>query len=1088
MSVQQVDERLPRTRLGPTWALTIGTLLTRWVTICLFISLAVVILRPLFPARLLAVPLDVLGILNVPIAGSLLTIVLLFVVSNGLARHKRAALWFAVVVWQGPWVAGLPAAISARNWLEIASGIVAVPIIVVLIASRRAFPAKLARGSWLFAGLVLLVGWIVVWTLTFLALEFMPHHGHHWLDRVTWAVWASLGITPADAVSWMHPVGPSFLSNFAGLLTGLVVMLALWIWLSPQGKVQVRSEKDELAVRRLMLEHDSDSLSYFATRDDRRAVFSRNGRAAVSYKVIGGVALAAGDPIGAQDSWDEAIGLFSDLTRAEGLACAVISTGPAGAKAYRKAGMGVITMGDEAIIACRDFDLNGPAMRPVRQAVDRAQKAGYTVQLRRQAEIGEDELARLVALAAAWRRGGDERGYSMALERLGSGRDPSLLWVTAHDKDESPVGLLTFVPWGRRGVSLDTMRRSPDAVSGVTELMVTRVALEGPQIGVERFSLNFAMFRGVFEQGESVAANWSQRVARRVLLFASRWWQLESLYVSNDKYRPTWTPRYLCYSATAQLTQIIMASGRAEGFLPDVGRKVPAPVVVESPALSAAVVSQERSLLAVQAAPLRRTDQEKTRIAKLDRLRAAGIDPYPPSVPRTDEVADVNADRLGQTVSIAGRVVALRDLGGVIFAVLRENDAQVQVFLTADRPAGTGKRALRLWHALVDLGDRVSVTGEIARSRSGELSVHVDAWTMAAKAVAPFPDKRRGLTAAESKIRLRHMGMALDSSTSRTLRGRSVAVQAVRTELWRAGFIEVETPILQRVHGGANARPFVTHINAYDTDLYLRIAPELFLKRMAVGGFEKVFEVGRNFRNEGADATHNPEFTSLEAYQAFGDYTTMRTLIRDVILAAAVAVHGEPIARRPEGDVRLDVEWPVVTLHEAVSAAMREPITLDTPLERLRDLADSHDVHWDANRTAGEVVCALYDDLVEHTITLPTFVSDFPVEASPLSRTHRTEPRLSERWDLVAFGAELGCAYTELIDPLDQRRRLTEQSLLAAAGDPEAMEVDDEFLRAMEFTMPPTGGLGLGIDRMYMMLIGASIRETLAFPFVKPNR
>jgi lysyl-tRNA synthetase class 2 len=310
----------------------------------------------------------------------------------------------------------------------------------------------------------------------------------------------------------------------------------------------------------------------------------------------------------------------------------------------------------------------------------------------------------------------------------------------------------------------------------------------------------------------------------------------------------------------------------------------------------------------------------------------------------------------------------------------------------------------------------------------------------------------------------------------------------VDRELAAREFIEVETPILQRVHGGANARPFTTHINAYDVDLYLRIAPELFLKRLAIGGVGKVFELGRNFRNEGADATHNPEFTSLEAYQAYGDYTSMRVLTRDHIIEAAIAVHGEPISRRADGTVvRLDGEWPVHTVHGAVSRAVGQEVTPDTPLETLQAICEEKGVHWTPTMTHGAIVTELYDAFVEGQTVEPTFYTDFPLETSPLTRTHRRDPRLAERWDLVAFGAELGTAYSELIDPVDQRERLTQQSLLAAAGDPEAMEVDEEFLSALEFAMPPTGGLGIGVDRVYMMLIGASIRETLAFPFVRPS-
>ena len=376
----------------------------------------------------------------------------------------------------------------------------------------------------------------------------------------------------------------------------------------------------------------------------------------------------------------------------------------------------------------------------------------------------------------------------------------------------------------------------------------------------------------------------------------------------------------------------------------------------------------------------------------------------------------------------------------------------------------------------------------MAYSRSGELSVAVTAWRMAAKALTPPPDKRRGLADAEARVRLRHMDLALHDAAADALRARSTAVWSIRSSLVERGFLEVETPILQRVHGGANARPFTTHINAYDLDLYLRIAPELYLKRLVVGGTGKVFEVGRSFRNEGVDATHNPEFTSMEAYEAFGDYTTMRELTRELVVAAAVAVHGEPVARRPGGGVvRLDVPWPVVTVHEAVSAAVDREVSPDLPLVELQALCTSHGVAWEPTESHGALVCELYDRFVEGQTVAPTFYTDFPVETSPLTRAHRTDPRLAERWDLVAFGAELGTAYSELVDPVEQRARLTAQSVLAAAGDPEAMELDEDFLDALEFAMPPTGGVGIGVDRVVMTIVGGTIRDTLAFPFVRPR-
>jgi lysyl-tRNA synthetase, class II len=1118
---------------APPWAEAVASWTGRIVQAIAFWLVLALVLHLFVPGFVRTVS-DWLAVLNVPTFPSLFSVVLVGVIASGLLRRQRAALWFLVVVWQVPvavlglavgllWVfdddkAALRADGLVPSPLEVTSWIVAVAAVVVLVAARSAFPARVAKGAWWRALLVLAGGVAVSAIGTLLLLEVVPHTVHGIRNQVNWSLSVALGLKPSDYPLHADGAGPAWLALVSGVVSALALVLAIAVFLRSAPHDARGEAADELAVRKLLLEFPSDdSLEYFATRWDRSAVFSQDKQAAVSYRVVSGVCLAAGDPVGDPASWPDAVERWRDRARRFGWVPAVLSTSEAGARAYRSIDLHPIALGDEAIIDVRTFSLDGPAMRPVRHAVARPVREGYQVLVRRQADIPHDELAGLVASADAWRHG-EERGFSMSLGRLGDAADPREVVVSAHDADGNPRGLLSFVPWGRRGLSLDVMRRHPEAVSGVTELMVTELVASGRELGVDRISMNFAMFREVFEQGARIGATPVQRFNRRVLLIASRFWQLDSLYKSNEKYLPDWKPRLLCFQNASQLTQVIFAVGQVEGFLPatpslfrrrDRSPDLQRPEVSE--AFAEAVRAQESALLAVAAPPRRLTEQQATRHAKLDVLRSAGMEPYPVSVPRTisigeavgrgaalpslstsrpDDVAPAGtgtspgeAPTLGE-VSVVGRVVRLRDHGGVLFADLREGLDEIQVMFTADRPGPD----LALWRRAVDLGDQVSVTGELTRSRRGELSVHASAWRMASKALTSPPDKHRGLADAEAKVRLKHMELALDSRAAQILRGRSAAVRSLRESLARREFIEVETPILQRVHGGANARPFTTHINAYDTDLYLRIAPELFLKRLAIGGVGRVFELGRNFRNEGADATHNPEFTSLEAYQAYGDYTTMRELTRELIVEAAIAVHGEPISRRADGTVvRLDGEWPVRTVHGAVSRAVGREVTPDTPMATLQAICEERGVRFSPTMTHGAVVTELYDAFVEGQTVEPTFYTDFPLETSPLTRTHRHDPRLAERWDLVAFGAELGTAYSELIDPVDQRERLTQQSLLAAAGDPEAMEVDEEFLAALEFAMPPTGGLGIGVDRVYMMLIGASIRETLAFPFVRPS-
>jgi len=486
-------------------------------------------------------------------------------------------------------------------------------------------------------------------------------------------------------------------------------------------------------------------------------------------------------------------------------------------------------------------------------------------------------------------------------------------------------------------------------------------------------------------------------------------------------------------------------------------------------------------------------EQVRVRLDKRARLIESGIDPYPVTFPRTHTTAELRArfgelpadTATGAQAAIAGRVMLSRIGGRLCFATLRDGSGDIQVMISL---AGVGADSLAAWKRDVDLGDHVGVIGEVITSRSGELSVMASSWTLTAKSLRPLPEKHAGLTDPETRVRQRYLDLLVNPESRRIAEMRSAVVRSVREALGARGYIEVETPVLTALHGGANARPFITHYNTYNVDVYLRIALELYLKRLVVGGIEKVFEIGRNFRNEGADATHNPEFTMLEAYETYGDYNTIGEMTQSLVQGAAVAAFGSTVIRRPDGNEHdIGGSWQSMTVHEAISRALGEEITVDTPDTELRVLCDKADVPLQPSWNVGQVVLEMYERLAEKQTVEPTFYRDFPVEVSPLTRQHRTEPRLAERWDLVAFGAELGTGYSELVDPVVQRERLTAQSLLAAGGDPEAMQLDEDFLRALEYAMPPTGGMGMGIDRLMIMLTGESIRETFLFPFVRPG-
>ncbi|CAM4124354.1 lysine--tRNA ligase [Nocardiopsis rhodophaea] len=485
-------------------------------------------------------------------------------------------------------------------------------------------------------------------------------------------------------------------------------------------------------------------------------------------------------------------------------------------------------------------------------------------------------------------------------------------------------------------------------------------------------------------------------------------------------------------------------------------------------------------------------EQMRVRREKLDRLRGEGVDPFPVGFPRTSSIGAIREKHeglepdtaTGERVGITGRVMLYRTGGKLCFATLRDESGDIQVMMSLDK---LGAESLAAWKGDIDLGDHVGVEGEVITSRRGELSVMVDAWRLTAKCLRPLPEKHKGLTDPEARVRQRYVDLIVNPESREMVRRRSAAIRALRSTLDGFGYIEVETPMLQPVHGGATARPFTTHINAYNLDLYLRIAPELYLKRLAVGGMEKVFELNRNFRNEGADSTHNPEFTMLEFYQAYADYNVMADITRTLIQEAARSVFGSLVVERDGEEFDLGDAWPSVTLFGAVSEALGEEITPRTSIDTVRKHADARGVEWSPDWGQGKLVEHLFEELVEHTLVRPTFVRDYPLETSPLTRVHREDPLLTEKWDLIGFGMELGTGYSELVDPVEQRRRLTEQSLLAAGGDAEAMQLDEDFLRALEYGMPPTGGVGMGIDRLLMAFTGKNIRETVLFPLVKPE-
>ncbi len=482
-------------------------------------------------------------------------------------------------------------------------------------------------------------------------------------------------------------------------------------------------------------------------------------------------------------------------------------------------------------------------------------------------------------------------------------------------------------------------------------------------------------------------------------------------------------------------------------------------------------------------------EQIEVRLAKRERLNELN-DAYPVSLPITTTIDAVRAKypnlevdvATGETVGLAGRVMFQRNTGKLCFVSLQAGSGErIQAMLSLDK---VGEDQLELYKELVDLGDHLFVEGEVITSKRGELSIMATSWKMAAKTIRPLPNLHNDL-GEEFRVRHRYIDLIVRDRAREVVQIRAKVMQSLRKTFTEDNFLEVETPMLQTIHGGASARPFKTHSNAFDTELFLRIAPELFLKRAVVGGIDRVYEINRNFRNEGADRTHSPEFAMLEAYQAYGDYNSIADLTQKLIQNAAQDVFGTQLVELEDGSINdLSGEWPRISMFESLSEAAGEEITPETPIEKLKKIAEKVEIEID-HPLHGKYVEELWEHFVKEGLEKPTFVIDFPEDTSPLTRGHRSMRGVAEKWDLYIKGYEQATGYSELVDPVIQRARFVEQVTLAAAGDPEAMKLDEDFLKALEFGMPPSGGLGMGIDRLLMSLTGLGIRETIMFPLVK---
>lgn len=469
-----------------------------------------------------------------------------------------------------------------------------------------------------------------------------------------------------------------------------------------------------------------------------------------------------------------------------------------------------------------------------------------------------------------------------------------------------------------------------------------------------------------------------------------------------------------------------------------------------------------------------------------------GVNPYPEHSEVSDYVVDIDAkyadladgENTEDIVKIGGRIIAKRGQGKIVFVVLRDTTGDIQLFCRINDMSESD------WTLLgqLDLGDIINVEGAIVRTKRGQLSVAPRQIKLLSKAVRPLPEKFHGLSDKETRYRQRYVDLIVNEDVRDTFRKRSAILSAFRRYMEEDGYMEVETPILQTIQGGATAKPFITHFNALDQECYLRIATELHLKRLLVGGFERVFEIGRIFRNEGMDLTHNPEFTTMEAYRAYSDLEGMKELAEGVIKAAARAVGLEGMIQYQDQEIDLFGAWPSRPMTEIVSDVLGETVTMDTPVEELAAHAKKHGIEVKEDWGPGKIIAEIYDEIGEDSIVNPTFVCDYPVEVSPLAKRCEQDPRLTHRFELVIAGHEYANAFSELNDPVDQAERFARQMEEKAEGDDEAMEYDEDYVRALEYGMPPAGGIGIGIDRVVMLLTNsASIRDVLLFPHMRPE-
>lgn len=846
---------------------------------------------------------------------------------------------------------------------------------------------------------------------------------------------------------------------------------------------RVLTAEDELRIRQLLAQHgEQDSLGYFATRRDKMVIFAPDTKAAITYRILGGISLASADPIGSEASWPAAIHEWLKEARENGLIPAVLAAGERGVRYYQQHGLKALELGDEAVIDVQEFSAPSRQRTPLLKAARRLQLAGYKAQVRRQKDIPTTELYSLTLRAAQWREKHKERGgFSMALSRLGEPADDRCVLVEAFDPAGMLQGLLSLVPWGRHGLSLDFMCANRSGQSGLSEFMIHELVAASPRLDVSRISLNFVMFRSVFEQASRVGAGAFILGYRACLRLLSRTVQLESLYRFTVKSDPRWHPRFSCFPHVHQVPRITWMSLTAEGYLL-YWRQIPLP---HSEGDTASFVDTVQEISKQPPSIKKRISGRKvhradrSRREKLNKYGEGGNEPYMMSFVTDSELAAVRKQfcelpsntRSGQSCRVAGRVVAKREMGKVCFLVLSDFNGNIQAILDAQV---LGRCHLREIVRQIDLGDMLGVKGEILKSQRGELSVLVCEWVLTAKCLHPFP-LERARESGESRL---ERPSYLELITCKESREMVLLEYRVRSALQKCliqrNFQEVETPIgLVHRFRQENTHRFLSS-NITSPYIYMQNASGLYLKSLCVAGMGRIFEFSRGVCSK-AEQTPDQEVTSLELYQVYTDYLGAIDLARELIQQATRTALGREIVEghKCESVVKIDIsgQWNVIPVHAAVAAALHSPITIETEHDELVRACTCAGVAIPTDASSEQLVMCAFEQLVVTTTVQPTFYIDYPLSSSPFTRQTRHDSRLAERWGLFAFGVEIATGSSELTDPIERQRRSTLQLFDAAtAVDSNAVELEEELLLALEYGMPPTASLKMRLDRVLVIL------------------